>query len=232
MTQIRPLQRPGELRDLAQLFAQVFGPPASSPHDLRGSLLAGGSALGAFRGGVLCAGLWAFAGADERGPLQHSHMLGVRAELRGQGLGEALKRAHAAACLERGIERIRWTFDPLMSANARFNLERLGALGEEWIEDCYGALEGPLDPVARTGAPAPSDRLHVCWYLRERPRLIESAQPVRLPRCGPERTATEALAELRAGLQPRLAHGERVVGCVEHEGGWAYRLGRLAEAAP
>jgi predicted GNAT superfamily acetyltransferase len=44
------------------------------------------------------------------------------------GIGYALKLAQRAACLDQGIDEVRWTFDPLVARNGRFNLVRLGAV--------------------------------------------------------------------------------------------------------
>ena len=223
VTQIECLESDEQLAELVALLEAVFGPPPTSRYDLRASLLAGGVVLGVRRDQQLVAGLWALAGHDERGAFHHSHMVAVRAELRGQGLGQALKQAHARHCLQRGVERIRWTFDPLMADNARLNLERLGALGDAWIEDCYGPLSGPLDPLERTGADAPSDRLHVSWHLSGRPRLTPTEPAIPLPAGEP----AQALLQLRASLAPRLSAGEVVCGLGRAAEGWEYRLARV-----
>lgn len=94
------------------------------------------------------------------GMLAHwSHMLAVRPEARRIGLGRRLKLYQRTQLLERGIRVAAWSYDPLMTANARFNLNALGACPTEYVDDMYGdtgsTLHGGLD----------TDRLIVKWQL-------------------------------------------------------------------
>ena len=57
----------------------------------------------------------------------HSHVAGLIAGSVGRGAGRALKLDQRAWALENGLTSITWTFDPLVSRNAHFNLQRLGA---------------------------------------------------------------------------------------------------------
>lgn len=54
---------------------------------------------------------------------------------------------------------MRWTFDPLVRRNARFNLVKLGAVGSEYLVDFYG----PMSDGVNDGDE--SDRLTVVWDL-------------------------------------------------------------------
>ena len=66
------------------------------------------------------------------GVLAHwSHMLAVRTEARRTGLGRRLKLYQRTQLLERGIRVASWSYDPLMAANAKFNLNALGACPTE-----------------------------------------------------------------------------------------------------
>lgn len=104
--------------------------------------------------------LWAYlVGLPTREPdLQHSHRLGVHPACRSRGLGEALKRFQRGWCLERGIRRVQWTFDPLLLANAHLNIHRLGATVRSYLPDYYGAMAG-------INAGVPSDRFEAEWAL-------------------------------------------------------------------
>jgi len=225
---LRTIETPDELEYLRDLIEEVFGDPVPSVVDIRGSLLAGGVCVGAFRDDRLVGGVWSFAGWDEAGPFHHSHTLGVAPDVQGHGIGAVLKAFHADWCRDRGIERIRWTFDPLMPNNARFNLNKVGAVGDRWIRDCYGPMAGKLDPEARTGDAAPSDRLSVTLYLGRDP--IEGGSGtvlVPIPPTGdaPDAlTAGDAVSLLRRDLEPVL-DGKAIVTSVERrDGGWAYRV--------
>jgi predicted GNAT superfamily acetyltransferase len=54
---------------------------------------------------------------------------------------------------------ISWTFDPLLSQNANFNLNRLGVQCCTYHVDFYGAMPNDLSRGL------PSDRLEADWYL-------------------------------------------------------------------
>lgn len=230
---LRVLASPVELERLCALFADVFGDPAPNVIDMRGSLLAGGLCVGAFHDGEVVGGLWSFAGWDRDGPFQHSHTLCVRPALQSRGIGRSLKSFHADWCRERGIDRIRWTFDPLMAGNARFNLNTLGAVGDRWIEDCYGPMPGKLDAASRTGQHAPSDRLSVTLHLDAETIATDGrATFVPIPRTGdvPEAVPIgEAVDLLRSRLAP-LIDGGAVAVAVERAGdAWAYRVEHRVE---
>ncbi|MFE6619757.1 chorismate synthase [Streptomyces sp. NPDC057740] len=77
----------------------------------------------------------------------------------GRGVGFAVKQAQRLWALERGATTMRWTFDPLVSRNARFNLVKLGAVGSEYLVDFYG----PMSDGVNNGDE--SDRLTVVWDL-------------------------------------------------------------------
>ncbi|GAA2093144.1 hypothetical protein [Brevibacterium salitolerans] len=89
----------------------------------------------------------------------HSHIAGVRHDEVGRGTGAAMKLHQRLWCLERGITQMTWTFDPLISRNAYFNIGRLGARVVEYHEDFYGQMR---DGVNEGTA---SDRLLVSWDL-------------------------------------------------------------------
>lgn len=105
----------------------------------------------------------------------HSHLAAVDPAHRGSGIGRALKRHQREWCLARGITTISWTFDPLIHANARFNLHHLGARGERYLVELYGLMD---DEINRGDA---SDRLLVRWDLED-PRTVAALDaPLPLP---------------------------------------------------
>lgn len=87
----------------------------------------------------------------------HSHITGVAAT--GQGVGFALKQHQRHWALARGIDEVRWTFDPLVRRNAVFNLIKLGARIVGYVADMYGAVEDDIN------AGEPTDRAVVSWPL-------------------------------------------------------------------
>ena len=54
-----------------------------------------------------------------------------------------LKLRQREDALQRGIELIEWTFDPLEMKNAFFNMERLGAIVRRYVENQYGTTTSP-----------------------------------------------------------------------------------------
>ncbi len=89
-----------------------------------------------------------------------SHMLGVREEQRGtRDLGWHLKLLQGYEALRAGHRSAVWTFDPMRGANARLNLEKLGATVRELTLDKYGVLRSDLY------GNVPSDRFTAYWDL-------------------------------------------------------------------
>ena len=120
----------------------------------------GGLVLGAVNpAGRVVGFINAFPGFREGQVYLHSQMLGVLQDFRRKGIGKTLKLAQRTAAIQRGFQRIEWTFDPLEIYNAQFNLEDLGAICRRYVTDAYGpstsALHGCL----------PTDRLVAEWPL-------------------------------------------------------------------
>jgi predicted GNAT superfamily acetyltransferase len=91
-------------------------------------------------------------------------MLAMLPQYRNMGLGRRLKLAQRDDALERGIDRMEWTFDPLEIKNAHLNIARLGAIARRYLRNIYGPSTSPLQ------GGLPTDRLVVEWWLRS-PRV-------------------------------------------------------------
>jgi predicted GNAT superfamily acetyltransferase len=95
--------------------------------------------------------------------LKHcSHMLGVHPNYRDRGIGFALKRAQWQMIRHVGLDRITWTYDPLLSRNAHLNISRLGAVCNTYHRNEYGELR---DQLSRG---LPTDRFQVDWWINTR----------------------------------------------------------------
>jgi predicted GNAT superfamily acetyltransferase len=123
---------------------------------------AGGVLIGAFDGAVLAGFAYGFVGYEQGELTLHSHMLAVKPAYRNRNLGYRLKLAQRDQALERGIERMTWTFDPLQSLNAHFNFSKLGVVSDQYKINFYG--ESTSSFLHRTG----TDRLWVSWLLDSR----------------------------------------------------------------
>lgn len=119
----------------------------------------GGQVLGAFDGDRLVGYTLALAGFLRGTVFLHSHMTGVHGDYRDRRVGRALKLFQREEALGRGIRLIVWTFDPLETRNAHFNLNRLGAISRKYLPNLYGLTTSPL----HWGLP--TDRLWAEWQL-------------------------------------------------------------------
>ncbi len=121
----------------------------------------GGQVFGALDGNNRVLGFVnALPGFREGRVYLHSHMMGVLPEFQNLGIGRKLKLAQLEDALQRDIERIEWTFDPLEARNARFNIELLGTICRRYYVNAYGITSSPLH------GGMPTDRLVAEWHLR------------------------------------------------------------------
>jgi predicted GNAT superfamily acetyltransferase len=117
--------------------------------------LVGGIVLGAFDGPRIIGFLSTIPGLRHGKPYWHSHMLAVTATHRGSGIGTHLKLVQKQRALERGIDLIEWTFDPLVSRNAYLNIEKLGVVVRRYYRDLYSENEDRLVAEWRITEPRP-----------------------------------------------------------------------------
>ena len=74
-----------------------------------------------------------------------------------------------------GIDRITWTYDPLLSRNAHLNIARLGAVCNSYIRDAYGEMRDELNQGV------PSDRFQVDWWVNSKRVLRRMSKRPRPP---------------------------------------------------
>ena len=105
----------------------------------------GGLTIGAFdAAGTLVGFVFSLTGTRDGEPIQWSHMLGVREDVRGLGVGRHLKEMQRAEAARLGVRRVLWTFDPLQARNAHLNFNRLGVELIDYVENMYGVTASPL----------------------------------------------------------------------------------------
>jgi predicted GNAT superfamily acetyltransferase len=73
-----------------------------------------------------------------------SHETAVLDEYLHKGIGAELKRVQRQMAQDIGYSKIAWTFDPLVSRNAYFNLVKLGATITEYQQNVYGVDKSDL----------------------------------------------------------------------------------------
>lgn len=142
---------------VADYFSDVWNSPRSAPpllpETLNSLAHAGGAVHAAYDGTRLAGASVAVFGPPAA---RETYSLLTAAD---QGLGFQVKQAQRAWALERGARTMRWTFDPLVGRNARFNLVKLGAVGTEYLVDFYGPMADGVNDGDE------SDRLAVTWDL-------------------------------------------------------------------
>ena len=121
----------------------------------------GGVSAGAFDAtGTLVGFVFGLTGVRDGQLVHWSDMLAVRETARGHRLGERLKIFQRDVVRAIGVEKMLWTFDPLVARNAHFNLNRLRASIAEYVPNFYGA---------NTGSPLhgnlPTDRCVAEWIF-------------------------------------------------------------------
>ncbi|MDQ1028900.1 putative GNAT superfamily acetyltransferase [Streptomyces umbrinus] len=163
------------LAAVTDFFSDVWQTPRSTPpypaEVLHSLVHAGGAVHAAYDGSRLAGASVAVFGPPGQ---RDTYSLVAAAD---PGTGHAVKQAQRAWALERGARTMRWTFDPLVGRNARFNLVKLGAVGTEYLVDFYGPMADGVNDGDE------SDRLTVTWDLaeprptaREEDRLVPAGE--------------------------------------------------------
>lgn len=150
------------LRRVSDLFASVWGRNDEGvpvPSELMRSLVHAGGlvsvAVSRDTGRLLGA---AVLGRAQPGAC-YSYIAAATAGAGDRGVGFALKQHQRSWALAQGLTLMTWTFDPLVSRNARFNLTKLGARVSVYEPAFYGRMSDDLNGVDV------ADRLVVAWTL-------------------------------------------------------------------
>ncbi len=149
-----------ELEDASRLISRIWDDddPKAPTSLLRALTHAGNFVAGAFDNGRLVGVSFGFVGLHDGELHLHSHITGVDGAFRGRSLGYALKLFQRAWALERGLDTVLWTADPLVRSNAVFNLAKLGATMVAYHENFYGVLDDGMNA-------GESDRVVLQWDL-------------------------------------------------------------------
>jgi predicted GNAT superfamily acetyltransferase len=129
-----------------------------TPNLLQAMVHSGAYLSGAFIDKKIVGAAFAFP-ATTGGLHLHSHMTAVLDEYRDQGIGYALKIDQWHWAKKNNYPEISWTFDPLVSRNAKLNLIKLGVDISSYHPNFYGDMPDALN------AGDESDRLMVSWKV-------------------------------------------------------------------
>ena len=165
--EIRECTTLDELAACVELQRAVFALPEIEISPVRHFVVtknAGGFTLGAYAGQDLIGFVLSVPAflRDERA--LYSHMTAVRADFQSHGVGGRLKWAQRDRALELGIKYVKWTFEPWKARNAYFNLEKLGAIVNEYQSNFYG-VDYSTAARAEENIGLKSDRLFAEWHL-------------------------------------------------------------------
>lgn len=226
---VRPFRDLSEMEQCVSLQQIVWGYSDRDVLPARVFLIAArcnGQVLGAFDGDRLIGFSLAFLGSRDQQTYLHSHMAGVHPDYQNRGVGRELKLAQRADALARDIDLIEWTFDPLQSRNAYFNLVRLGVIARTYIPNFYGNTSSPLH------GGLPTDRLVAEWWLRS-PHVLDCIEGRASPRSNPygitmpgniaelaktePAKAKEIQSQLRSRFEEAFGHGYAAVGLEVHQ---------------
>lgn len=170
---IATLETADQRQRAAELYRSVFGyeHPAYgvNPRLLAAIAVNGGSVVGALDPQDRLVGFaYGFLGTDGERTFHYSQAAVVAPGLQSKGLGRRLKLAQREIALGWGTTTMRWAYDPMVTRNAHFNLDVLGAVGIGFKPDLYGE--------------ANTDRIVVDWDLTSDPGI--RADRERLPSDG------------------------------------------------
>jgi predicted GNAT superfamily acetyltransferase len=137
------LETAEQRQQAAALYRTVFGyqDPAYgvNPRLLAAMAVNGGSVVGALDPDDRLVGFaYGFLGTDGDRTFHYSQAAVVAAGLQSKGLGRRLKLAQRDVALAWGETRMRWAYDPMVTRNAHFNLDVLGAVGISFKPELYG----------------------------------------------------------------------------------------------
>lgn len=129
----------------------------------------GGVVLGAYDGDKLIGMSYGFPGRRRGYDYFYSHMTGVLEGKKYSGIGYDLKMYQKEWARKQGYELIAWTYDPMKSLNANFNIHKIGAFARTYLRNFYGDMDDRINAGLRT------DRFVAeLWMDYRRPDLLDA----------------------------------------------------------
>jgi predicted GNAT superfamily acetyltransferase len=176
--ELRPLTTALDGDAVNRVIDATWGGQRLDREVIRALAVSGNIPWAADAGGETIGFVLGWAGVDEDGLHVHSHMLAAVPDRRHRGVGFALKLAQRAQALDQGIHVIRWTYDPMVTRNAWFNLGKLGAVVDRFERRFYGDMDDAINAGER------SDRFTVRWDIDRPPgprRLLQGVTEIAVP---------------------------------------------------
>lgn len=170
MMECRELTTMEEMESVQRLDELIWDADPVPTHQTSTAIKNGGIMLGLYNKDKLIGFSYSFPGFRHNQIYLCSHMLGIHPDYQSKGLGEQLKMKQREVALEKGYDRIHWTFDPLETKNGYLNLSKLNGVCHTYVENCYGEMKDKLNKGL------PSDRFEVYWYIKSS-YVAEKQQP-------------------------------------------------------
>ena len=197
---IKPIDTPERIKEVAGIEAETWGVMQGETvpdHLLTALAHEGGILLGAYDGGQLIGFTLGWLGLTSPGedkPVADqvklvSHMTGVLSGFRDQRVGYQLKLAQRDWALQRDLDLITWTFDPLESRNAYLNMHLLGCVCRTYFRDYYGEMTDEINQGI------PSDRFRVDWWIRSR-HVVDRLGKADQKKGNKEKTGSQSMPQL------------------------------------
>jgi predicted GNAT superfamily acetyltransferase len=166
--EIRIIESIADFRRCVELQKAAFNLPDAELSPVRHLVVttrAGGFVLGAFAGAEIVGFVHHLVAVEGSEIIGYSHMAAIAPAFQNHGIGAKLKWAQRHEALRRGQKFIKWTFDPMQSRNAYFNLVRLGAIAQSYEVNYYGTNYNTTLQNFDEQISLDSDRLFVGWQL-------------------------------------------------------------------
>ncbi len=162
----KPVTQHDELQKAVDLQIDIWGNEiVTALAQLVAAIHNGGCVIGAYDGDQMIGFVYGFPGITDINAKPHlvSHMMAVDPEYRNQGIGESLKRRQREWAIDKGFEKITWTFDPLEIKNGYLNMTKLGGYVRIYYVSYYGIMQDKINKGM------PTDRFLLEWDLLSEP---------------------------------------------------------------
>lgn len=167
-----------ELAVISSLQREIWGEAAaSSISEMTVHLRFGGVLVAAYDDGGAVGFSYGFAQLVDDKVVLWSHETAVLPAYADLGVGARIKAFQAEVATGLGYELIGWTFDPLQSRNAYFNLEKLKSKVVRFVPNFYGLIRDSINYGLET------DRFVVLWDI-SKASIGEESECVRRVRIG------------------------------------------------
>ena len=164
VAEIKQISDADEIKKILPVISSAWGMPdlsAALKDTINAMRFHGGLVLAAYSGTKIIGMQFSFPGYRKGKVYLYSHMTGVSEDSKYSGVGRMLKLYQKEWALDHSFDLIAWTFDPVRSLNAYFNLAKLGAISRNLLRNFYGTMEDSLNRGI------PTHRLVAEWWIKK-----------------------------------------------------------------